>query len=59
MKFVAIIDGKKKGADRITSFIYTDDGSVPPIVDPERPEEAKDGGTPGPSVKNPKEYKPS
>ena len=46
MKFVAIIDGKKKGSDRITSFIYPDDGPVPPIVDPEKPEEAKDGGTP-------------
>ena len=59
MKFVAIIDGKKKGEDRITSFIYPDDGPVPPIVDPEKPEEAKDGGAPGPSVKNPKEHKPS
>lgn len=45
MKFVAIIDGKKKGKDRITSFIYPDDGPVPPIVSPEDPEEVKDGGT--------------
>jgi len=48
VKFVAIIDGKKKGSDRITSFIYPDDGTIPPIVNPEKPEEAKDGGTEAP-----------
>jgi hypothetical protein len=51
MKFVAIIDGKKKGADRITSFIYPDDGPVPPIVNPEDPQKAKDGGPPAPDSK--------
>ncbi|MEN6560903.1 MAG: hypothetical protein ABFD52_09030 [Acidobacteriota bacterium] len=59
MKFVAIIDGKKKGSDRITSFIYTDDGHVPPIVDPEKPDEAKDGGVPGPEVEGSGKPKPS
>lgn len=46
MKFVAIIDGKKKGPDRITSFIYPDNGPLPSVVNPEKPEEAKDGGIP-------------
>ncbi len=47
MKFVAIINGKKTGEDRITTFLYDDPGPLPPIVDPERPEEAKDGGVSG------------
>jgi hypothetical protein len=59
MKFVAIINGKKKGSDRITSFIYPDDGPVPPIVDPDEPEEAKDGGVPGPEEEKSKKPRPS
>ncbi len=54
MKFVAIIDGKKKGSDRSTSFIYPDAGPVPPVVDPEKPEEAKDGGVPADQVEKKK-----
>jgi len=30
------------------SFEYLEPGPVPPIVDPENPEEAKDGGVEGP-----------
>lgn len=59
VKFVAIIDGKKKGADRITSFIYPDDGPVPPVVDPEKPEEAKDGGPANKHNERSEQLKPS
>lgn len=59
MKFVAIINGKKEGEDRITTFLYDDPGPVPPIVNPENPEEAKDGGVPGQEEENSKKPKPS
>lgn len=49
MKFVALIDlSKKKPEDRIVTFLYDGPGPVPPIVDPENPGEAKDGGVAGP-----------
>jgi hypothetical protein len=44
MKFVVRFDPlKKKPEDRIVDFIYPDPGPLPPIVDPENPEEPKDG----------------
>ena len=42
MKFVAIIDGKKTGEDRIITFIHDDPGPLPPIVPPPGPDEPKD-----------------
>jgi hypothetical protein len=51
MKFVAIIDGKKKGEGRITTFLYDEPGLVPPIVDPPEPEEPKDTEPPKPAPK--------
>jgi hypothetical protein len=48
MKFVARINlTKKKPEERIVTFFYNDPGPLPPIIDPENPEEAKDGGVPG------------
>jgi hypothetical protein len=42
MKFVAIIDGKKKGEGRIITFITDDPGPVPPVIAPPEPDEPKD-----------------
>jgi hypothetical protein len=38
MKFIAKIDDTGK----VTSFIYNEPGPVPPIVEPENPDEPKD-----------------
>ena len=54
MKFVAIIDGKKTGEDRITTFVYDEPGPLPPIIDPPAPEEPKDAGPPAPPKPAPK-----
>jgi hypothetical protein len=59
MKFVAIIDPKKTGEDRIVSFIYKEPGPLPPIIDPANPEEPKDGGVPGGDEVKPKKPRPS
>lgn len=49
MKFVVRFDpSKKKPEDRIVDFLYPDPGPLPPIVDPENPDEPKDGGVEGP-----------
>jgi hypothetical protein len=47
LNIVAIINGDKEGEDRITTFLYDEPGPVPPIVNLEDPEKAKDGGVPG------------
>jgi len=57
MKFVAIINPKKTGPDRITTFRYDEPGPLPPIVHPEHPDEPKDSGTP--EEKKPEGTKPS
>jgi hypothetical protein len=51
MKFVAIIDGKKTGEDRIISYISNDNDPVPFVVDPPDPDEAKDTEPPKPEPK--------
>ncbi len=43
MKFVVRINPKSLKDE---SFPYLEPGTVPPIVDPEKPEEAKDSGVP-------------
>ena len=54
MKFVAIIDGKKNGADRITTFRYDEPGPLPPILHPEGEDKPKDTEPPKPET-DPKE----
>jgi hypothetical protein len=44
MKFVVRIDLNTLKYD---AFQYDDPGPLPPVVDPEKPEEPKDGGVPG------------
>ena len=56
MKFVLKIDPKTLKDE---SFPYLEPGRVPPIVDPEKPDEAKDGGVTGPAEENPRKPKPS
>lgn len=46
MKFVAIIDGKKTGDDRIITYITDDHGPVPPVIPPPEPDEPKDAEPP-------------
>ena len=41
------------------SSVYLEPGPVPPIVDPENPEEAKDGGVEGSDEEKPKKPKPN
>ncbi len=56
MKYVVRINPKSLEEE---SFPYLEPGSVPPIVDPEKPDEAKDAGVPGPTEENPEKAKPS
>jgi hypothetical protein len=51
MKFVAIIDGKKTGDGRITTFLYDEPGPLPPIIDPPASDEPKDTEPPKPAPK--------
>ena len=51
MKFVAIINGKKTGDDRIITYITDDSGPAPPVIDPPDPEEPKDTEPPKPGPK--------
>ena len=51
MKFIAIIKPKKDGEIDITSFIYDGQAEVPPIIDPPKPDEAKDTEPPKPKPK--------
>ncbi len=56
MKFVVVLDPKTLKYD---SFRYDEPGPLPPIVDVEEPEKARDGGAPEPGEEKSKKPKPS
>ena len=55
MKFVVRINPETLKDE---SFPYLEPGRVPPIVDPEEPEEAKDGGISKADEEEPKKPRP-
>jgi hypothetical protein len=46
MKFAVFFGPEKKGPDRLVTLHDAEPGLLPPIMNTEKPEEAKDGGVP-------------